>query len=208
MPKSPTIKQKTNTKHKLYCASARGDIEQVRMLLSTHSYTVEDASVMLRHASRNNHLQVLDLLLQHGANPTHPMCDALSKACEKGHAEIVSRLLSSGADPNEHDGLPLVEAATHGHLGIVRCLLQAKSDPCLNESNALVCACEGAHEDIVDLLYPISNVHAALRVLEDDASSAAIACLNTRIQASVQHTHLHNVLGNDASAPHKLRKKV
>lgn len=62
-------------------------------------------------ASRNGHVEVVRILLQHGAD-VHAHDDlALRDAAERGNAEIICVLIQGCADVHAREGLPLVLAA-------------------------------------------------------------------------------------------------
>ena len=59
----------------------------------------------LSYASREGHLHIVRLLLEHGADPNAPedaapLGRALFEACCRNHVELVELLLDHGADPN------------------------------------------------------------------------------------------------------------
>ena len=89
----------------------------------------------LMFASRNGHLQVVDLLLKQNADPNVQNLKgwtALILASGYGDPCLVEILLKKGADPNIHaiDGLTaLIIASINGHLQIVALLLKACADP-------------------------------------------------------------------------------
>ncbi|KAL4970636.1 ankyrin repeat-containing domain protein [Aspergillus stella-maris] len=63
----------------------------------------------------------------------HIICSPLSQACQRGHINIMELLLRHGADPNVDTGdalgYPLVLAARQGNLAAVRTLLGSGADP-------------------------------------------------------------------------------
>ena len=86
-------------------------------------------------AAQKGDLQILDLLLEHGARVE--VCDtdsrrtAIHQAAQEGHLEVVRRLLERGAcaDPRSKDGIsPLWSAAQGGHHHIVRLLIDHGAD--------------------------------------------------------------------------------
>ncbi|MBO9998900.1 MAG: ankyrin repeat domain-containing protein [Cyanobacteria bacterium SID2] len=65
---------------------------------------------------------------------------ALLQAVQNGHREIVETLLEEGADPNlvfenRYHGIPLIEAAENGFLDIVRLLLDAGANPHITDAD-------------------------------------------------------------------------
>lgn len=111
------------------------DVETIRQYLSTSDGVLninnhdDDRGVPLYHACENNRNDVVDVLIEFGAdvNFLHPFLreTPLFRACFKGHIDIVHRLLNAGADPNipVWSGLiPIMYSAFRGHLDIVKLL--------------------------------------------------------------------------------------
>ena len=100
-------------------AAALGETERVRELLSEDKALANDLESCgkrpLSAAAERGHGEIVDALLDAGADPTlpeGPMCPhghALWSAAHFGHAAIAERLLIAGADPNgymESSGTP------------------------------------------------------------------------------------------------------
>ena len=77
-------------------------------------------------ASQNNHIEVVEILLVAGADPTTGGSNqALQFASENGNAEIVKLLIDAGADPEGGSFSPLIEASINKQTEVVKLLLAA-----------------------------------------------------------------------------------
>jgi ankyrin repeat protein len=119
-------------------AAQDGDMEAVRHWVAGHgdvNLASADGTTALHWAVRANRLDLVDVLLNAGANAKAANrygATPLWLACMNGNAAIVGRLLHAGADPNNH--LPagdtaLMTAARTGNVETINLLLQAGANP-------------------------------------------------------------------------------
>ena len=114
----------------------------------------------------NGHLEIFQLLLEHGFDPNLPgeitdygNMTCLAHACVKNNSAMVEFLLKHGADPNVLDDPdqcpPLVQACQPGGLPVVKLLVDYGAD--VNSSlprygTALTCACQIGSLEMARLL--------------------------------------------------------
>ncbi len=151
----------------LFEAAAVGDAGKAEDALTANPDLVNafapDGFTALGLASFFGHPDVVDLLLERGADPNiasqnnlHVM--PLHSAVAARHLDIARELLSEGADPNAHqqDGFtPLHEAAQNGQAEMVELLLAYGADPAVTKDDgktALDLARDMGHERVVELL--------------------------------------------------------
>ncbi|VDI79707.1 Hypothetical predicted protein [Mytilus galloprovincialis] len=139
------------------------------------------------HATFNNNLNLIDILMRYGANIdtwTTKGTSALYVACLKGYVSIAKRFLQSGAKCNMYSDSdsPLFAACSEGHTSIVIELLKFKAN--VNEKNRngyapLHIACGNGHSEIVTHLL---QVGANCNILTHDFDSPFhFACLQGNI---------------------------
>lgn len=160
----------------LHWAATNGYAELARCLLSGEPWEAADINAIqnrsktaLHLASEHNRIEVLVILLEHGASVdsrSDGRWTPLINAAEKGHATVVAKLLKAGADVNA--GLSSHMTALHwasfnGHEDVVRLLLE-RSDINLSrkdqfERTPMLCAAERRHNGIVQMLSPMRHAH-------------------------------------------------
>lgn len=126
----------------------------------------------LQAASQRGHLNVVNRLLEIGADVNAPPSErlgltALQAAALGGHLTVVERLLEAGAEvdaaPAPKEGLTALQAAASvGHLGIVNKLLHFRA-PLFdrNGTTALERAANGGHAEVFDRLIAAGAISSA-----------------------------------------------
>ena len=120
-------------------ASFKGDHDTVKDLLEKEidaNYRDAHNRTSLRVACECGFVEVIKILLAHGANMQLPPCGhdyntALGLACKYGHITTVEVLLNHGADINQTGGnnmSPLVIAMDNYHFPLIRYLLEHSAD--------------------------------------------------------------------------------
>jgi ankyrin repeat protein len=145
--------------------AGKGDVEGLRAWLNRYRDVVAldgwAGGLALQCAARNNHLAVLQLLLEAGVPPGEAetgASPALIEAAGKGHLELMRVLLALGAAVNaraREGRTALTTACFTGQLEAVELLLQLGADPNLRglyDSTPLARAATMGHTEVVRLL--------------------------------------------------------
>ena len=110
---------------RLFWASKKGLEHIVDVLITVGGVKLDNA---LQDASHNGHLEVVNRLLEDGAD-VHAENDlALRWASQHGHLAVVERLLAAGADVHAYYDDALRGASENGHLKVVKRLLAADAN--------------------------------------------------------------------------------
>jgi len=118
----------------LYYTSV-GYYELVQVLLAMNA-NVEDRGskgdcTPLIEAASNGFVDIVKLLLQHGANVNAQSSvghTSLHRACSSGYDDVVELLIQHNANlehQNENGHTPLMDAASNGHVKVAKLLLDA-----------------------------------------------------------------------------------
>ena len=178
-------------------ASGEGDLARVRELLELG--TDPDRQVgygsALAHAARGGHRQVVELLLESGADIEGGQgLSPLACAAFNGHDEIVRLLVDHGADIEADTGGPgtaLFQASAQGHLSTVGLLLDlgaavdAKTER--RATPLLVAAASGHLHVVVRLIEAGADLNCTDRsgdtALHHAAHNASIAIVQALVEA-------------------------
>lgn len=141
-------------------AAARGDAEAVRRLAGAGLDAPDEKGLTpLVLAIQNSHPELVELLLQLGANPNAGGWTALHEAALMGDVASVQTLLKFKADPNrrekQNSGTPLHVACFQGQTEICRLLLRAGAQINLRDGEGLTPlfhARDQGHGELVKML--------------------------------------------------------
>ena len=111
-----------NLSQKLIKFIQTGDFQVVQLLLDAGADVTADDNAALLLASRRGHFQVVQLLVDAGADVTAEDNAALREASRNGHFQVVQVLLEAGADPSDNNNAALLEAFNNGHFQVVQLL--------------------------------------------------------------------------------------
>ena len=196
----------------LYFASFCGFRDLTKHLIAKYPRDV-NASVGLNQsplaaALYNNHLQVAEVLRQHGASLDvigHRGCTLLHAASSDGKTDVAQWLLNIGANANAEDDkyiTPLHLAAGKGHLELVQTLLRQSVDvdaPDEDNRTPLHEASAGGHVDIVRLL--IQHGADAIKDLQRLLLLASSSASTETVQFFIQFGADVNVRDENHSTP-------
>ncbi|CAM1503339.1 Fc.00g081150.m01.CDS01 [Cosmosporella sp. VM-42] len=175
----------------LYEATDREKYGTVKLLLDKFgadaNATGEEFGNALTAAAYDGRLDMLQLLLNAGADVNSPNGWAIQTAAEEGHEAIVRELLNRGADVNAITstenflcGTALQGATEGGRRDIVELLLQHNADPNLgggDDAPPILAAAMYAEEEILAMLI---NARADVNVVGgDDQSTPLINAIKT-----------------------------
>ncbi|XP_054431424.1 ankyrin repeat and SOCS box protein 3 isoform X2 [Pteronotus mesoamericanus] len=149
----------------LHFAASRGHWKIVQILLEAgadpNATTLEETTPLFL-AVENGRIDVLRLLLRHGANVngSHSMCgwNALHQATFQENAEIIKLLLKRGANKECQDDFgitPLFVAAQYGKLESLSILISSGANvncQALDKATPLFIAAQEGHTECVELL--------------------------------------------------------
>ena len=146
-----------NDNSALRISTVNGCLKNVRTLLSSNVYAhVLDDSLCI--AADHGHAQIVQLLIDKGADVKSQDNQPLRYAAYNGHTKTVDVLLKAGADVHTRDDYPLRMAASNGHTEVVKLLINAGANIHAYYDSATTLAFDHKHMDIVQLLGNASNI--------------------------------------------------
>ena len=119
------------TSQNLVYYADHGSITEVTHLINIgiHPDSSHEGNIPIIRASQNGHLNIVEILLDKGANPNllnSNKCSALSLAAEYGHNIVVGLLIKKGANINgssEENFIPIIQALEGNHLNVIETLV-------------------------------------------------------------------------------------
>ena len=188
-------KEIKHKQHVLIEACKHGDATLIELLLASgvdvsvsgtkperYDHIPYEEATPLHAACANNHLSIVRLLLDHGADiekTNNSSATPLIAAVSANNLSVIRSLLDAGADVNHAvDVTPLSEAAEKCELKIVQELLSAGAiigGPSTKE-NALTRACRGRQHIVTELLLANLRGNEYEAEIRGEALSAAVEC--------------------------------
>lgn len=149
-PVDPTVEENLA----LQRAVLRGHVKVVSVLLEDSRVKNAGINNSLVIPSQYNRLEILEMLLREGADPSYNNNEAIQLACEYGYLNIVTRLLEDKrCDPSANNNNAIRIACAKGHTKIVDLLLKNnRVDPSASQSCALGDALSIGNIEIVIML--------------------------------------------------------
>ena len=174
----------------LYAACQAGRLGVVKALLKRKDVQVNvtfDGRTPLYAAAEKGYVEIMKLLLDHGASPGSPTDRIpLIGAVQNGQYVATALLLQKGANPNDPlfeytSHPPLVIAASNGHSNLVKLLLDKGADiePKLTSPSALTVACSNGHTECATLLI---ERRANLNAISSKGTPLTCALANHQIE--------------------------
>jgi outer membrane protein assembly factor BamB len=145
----------------IYDYAAVGDIEQLKSLISEGadvSAKSRNGMIPLHWAALNGHKDIVELLIQKGADVNAGPQTPLLFACQRGKKDVIELLISKGADINVKNNsgqMPIHFLARDGYTDIVELLIAKGADVNVKDRwiwTPLHYACWRNHKETVELL--------------------------------------------------------
>jgi len=117
----------------------------------------------LRVSSQNGSLEIVQQLVQLGADITIENYFPLRTATQYGHIETVKFLIGQGSNIHVDEEYCLRSAASEGNIELLHLFLENGADHTILENEALILACAGGHMKIVESLLVLEGTNASAR---------------------------------------------
>ena len=178
-------------------AAQNGDDVEVQRLIPISNPKGKDSEA-LYWATLYGHVRCVELLIG-VSDPQANGSYCLKTAAAQGHTQCVALLIPVSDPKADHSNQALLLAVHHGYTECVKLLIPV-SDPKDRDSVALRIALQNGHPNCVDALYGVSDVHAALKYLQnnDMDNYNAWRSFEQRVEAERQHSVLSKEVGESA----------
>ncbi|MDU8946447.1 ankyrin repeat domain-containing protein [Ovoidimarina sediminis] len=191
-------------------AVKEGDPEAVIQVLEADSHDPKTLSRPLFFAAQRGYADVVEVLLEHGANPNTSFTygSPLHAAARANDTSVLALLLKSGADPDlaagDFDQSPLHEAADRGAFEAATLLIEHGADVNFRNSKGrppIHAAAASGHQDMVDFL----RAHGAAANVPEPITQGELDSAN--VEAGLRALHgcntCHEIAeGKSATGPH------
>uniref|UniRef100_A0A8D8S235 Ankyrin repeat domain-containing protein 29 n=1 Tax=Cacopsylla melanoneura TaxID=428564 RepID=A0A8D8S235_9HEMI len=174
-----SMKKETPADVRFHLAAINGKLDTIVKLLDSGRVHVDcqdkDGTTPLILAVANGHYEVVEELLNQGADPNVRRCTgttALFFAAQNGFTDIASLLIAQGAkiDPRSYDGAtPLFVSCQCGHTLMSELLMHHGANVNMHMRDGatpLFIACQNGHSSIVHLLTTSAGVEIDVRRLD------------------------------------------
>jgi len=125
---STLIEYGVNIKDITMIAIMRGNLEIVELVLQKGANVNLERGAPLLDAIQTNNIELLSLLLKYGADVNIGFGAPLCLAIERKNISIINLLASVGADLNIYNGRPIIRAILNGDLETIKTLLDLGVD--------------------------------------------------------------------------------
>jgi len=161
--KNPKSPEKWKADKVILGERKRIDINVIQELIDEGADPKAQNSYTLNWAVGNGYLEIVELLIKRGADPKTDNSWPLQWAARNGYLKIVKLLVKYGADPRADDSEALKVSSRENHLEVVKFLIDNGADPKADDSYALQCAAINNHLEIVKLLMPVSVINKDMK---------------------------------------------
>ncbi len=170
-----------------------GYLDVVKHLIDK-SNTQNDLHHALKHASLKKNLEIIQYLIEKGANIHMNNDIILRNAAFSGNLEIVKYLVSIGANIHTADNYAIRWAAREGYLEIVEYLLDCGVDICANNNYALKCIIEHGHPLIVKYILELGDYDKIYNKFKSEPTNVKYYENNRKLKSIITHCSLEKVV--------------
>lgn len=142
-------------------ASKRGQLEAIKLMVSSNKNIRSRRNNSLIIASNFGHLEIVKYLVSNGADFVSKGRRACASAVKNGHLEIVKYFVSIGVNATGCDNSGAMSAAENGHLEVLKYLLSiSKQIP--DHQRIIKRAIDGKKESIIKYFVSMGEYHKLL----------------------------------------------